>query len=123
MRRITGLHDRKVIERNIADLAYEESQVQPDGNIFWLRKNKLPLHDRDGRVVGLLGTIQDITESRRIKESLIKKEQILAEAQSIAHLGSWEYCLETDREYRSLEFFRILGIPAEKTGIRTGLDV
>lgn len=109
-------HDRKVMEQNGADLAYEESRLQPDGGILWLRKSKLPLHDRDGRVIGVLGTIQDITESRRIKESLVKKEKILAEAQSIAHLGSWEYCLKTHREYRSLEFYRILGIPAEKAG-------
>lgn len=112
-------HDRRVIERNVTDLAYEDSQVQPDGGILWFRKSKFPLHDREGRVIGLLGTIQDITESRRIKESLIKKEKILEEAQSIAHMGSWEYCLKTHREYRSLEFYRILGIPAKKAGFAT----
>jgi PAS domain S-box-containing protein/putative nucleotidyltransferase with HDIG domain len=108
--------DRKVIEQNSADLDYEDSQVYPDGSIFWLRKNKIPLHDREGNVIGLLGTLYDTTENKRIRESLIKQENILAEAQSIAHLGSWEYCLETDVEYRSLEFFRILGIPAESAG-------
>lgn len=108
--------DREIMEHNTVSLGYLSSQVQSDDSVLWMRKNKLPLHDRDGGVVGVLGTFQDITESKRIKETLSKKETILAEAQSIAHLGSWEYCLETDREYRSLEFFRILGIPAETSG-------
>jgi len=109
-------HDRKIIEQNVADLGYEDSAVLPDGRILWMKKSKLPLHDRCGNVIGVLGTFQDITENKAIRETLIQKENILAEAQSIANLGSWEYCLETDKEYRSLEFFRILGIPAEKAG-------
>lgn len=108
--------DREIMEQNRGTLGYLSTQTQPDDSVLWLRKNKLPLHDRDGRVIGVLGTFQDITESKRIQQTLTKKETILAEAQSIAHLGSWEYCLETDVEYRSLEFFRILGIPAETSG-------
>jgi PAS domain S-box-containing protein/putative nucleotidyltransferase with HDIG domain len=108
--------DREIMEHNRVTLGYLSAQTQPDDRVLWLRKNKLPLHDRDGMVIGVLGTFQDITESKRIQQTLTKKETILAEAQSIAQLGSWEYCLETDREYRSLEFFRILGIPAETSG-------
>jgi len=109
-------HDRNVIAANTADLGYEETYTHSDGSVFCLEKNKLPLHDRDGKVIGVLGTFQDITEGRLIKHSLEKLDRILAEAQSIAHLGSWEYCLETDVEYRSQEFFRLLGIPAESPG-------
>ncbi len=108
--------DREIMERDSVALGYLSAQTQADDSVAWLRKNKVPLHDQDGRVIGILGTIQDITESRRIQHTLTKKERILAEAQSIAHLGSWEYCLETDKEYRSLEFFRILGIPAATSG-------
>ncbi|NVN93519.1 MAG: PAS domain S-box protein, partial [Desulfuromonadales bacterium] len=110
------VHDRKVMEQNSADLGLEDSLTLQDENIIWLRKNKIPLHDREGNVIGVLGTIQDITETKRTRESLIKKDEILSEAQAIAHLGSWEYCLETDREYRSQEFFRILGMPDQEAG-------
>jgi PAS domain S-box-containing protein len=51
-------------------LNYEEQQLQPDGTVSWLIRNKVPLHDRDGNVIGVLGTIQNITESIRIKEAL-----------------------------------------------------
>lgn len=51
-------------------------------------------------------------EDRQLMEAaLVKSESNLAEAQSIASLGSWEYDLVTDEEYRSDEFFRILGLP------------
>jgi PAS domain S-box-containing protein/putative nucleotidyltransferase with HDIG domain len=108
--------DREIMEHDRVTLGYLSAQTQQDDRVLWLRKNKLPLHDQDGRVIGVLGTFQDITESKRIQQTLTKKETILAEAQSIAHLGSWEYCLGTDREYRSREFFHILGIPAETSG-------
>ncbi|NVN92547.1 MAG: PAS domain S-box protein [Desulfuromonadales bacterium] len=106
--------DMNVIAENSPLLGYEDPQEHPDRGFLWLVKNKLPLCDLNGNVIGLLEIIQDVTEVNNIKESLIKNENILAEAQSISHIGSWEYCLETDREYRSLEFFRILGIPAKK---------
>jgi diguanylate cyclase (GGDEF)-like protein/PAS domain S-box-containing protein len=44
-------------------------------------------------------------------------EQRLLEAQSMAHLGSWEYDLDNNKEYRSAEFNRILGLQDEKSGI------
>jgi two-component system sensor histidine kinase UhpB len=66
--------------------------------------------------------------SRAIKESkekfdkaeaeknLIVSEKRLAEAESIAHLGSWEIDLVTDEEYWSREVYRILGLqPGEIT--------
>ncbi len=62
--------DRQVIEKNSPELNYEEQQLQPDGTVSWLIRNKVPLHDRDGNVIGVLGTIQNITESMRIKETL-----------------------------------------------------
>lgn len=107
--------DRHVIENN-PHLEYEYPLDHPNRGFLWLKNNKLPLSDRNGNIVGLLGIIMDVTETRHIKKNLVDKENVLAEVQSIARLGSWEYCLETDREYRSLEFFRILGIPAEKAG-------
>ncbi|MRR54383.1 MAG: PAS domain S-box protein [Deltaproteobacteria bacterium] len=62
-------------------------------------------------------SLRTAAEHRRSSEALAKSEHILAEAQAIAHLGSWEYDLEKDEEYRSAEFFRILGHQSRKTGL------
>jgi PAS domain S-box-containing protein len=111
--------DQMVMERDEPRPRHDMALPLPDGRLAWQRRSKLPLHDSDGTVIGVLGTLEDITESKRIRDSLVKSEQILAEAQAIAHLGSWEYCLETNREYRSAEFFRILGHSGQSSGFAT----
>jgi len=54
---------------------------------------------------------------RRIEEALLKSEKNLAEAQAIAHLGSWAYDLEKNEVYWSDEFARIHGLDCQPTGL------
>ncbi|MEW6351839.1 MAG: PAS domain S-box protein, partial [Thermodesulfobacteriota bacterium] len=64
--------DREVMETGVSKLNYEEPQVKPDGSAAWLRTSKMPLRDRDGRVIGVLGTYEDITERKRSEIELVK---------------------------------------------------
>ncbi|MRS01702.1 PAS domain S-box protein [bacterium] len=61
-------------------------------------------------------TLKAAADRKLMEAALYQSERNLAEAQSIASLGSWEYDLETDEEYRSDEFFRILGLPPQGNG-------
>ena len=61
-------------------------------------------------------SLRTAAERRHVEEALAKSENNLAEAQAIAHLGSWEFDLEKDEEHRSDEFFHILGLPARGNG-------
>ena len=61
-------------------------------------------------------SLRTAVKHRRIAERLAKIKHMLAKAQAVAHIGSWEYDLEKDEEYRSAEFFRILGLPPAETG-------
>ncbi len=67
--------DREVMETNRPKLNYEEPQKKPDGSTGWLRTNKVPLHDKDGRVIGVLGTYEDITDRKRAETVLRESEQ------------------------------------------------
>jgi PAS domain S-box-containing protein len=58
--------------------------------------------DRGGRLVDTHGTIQDVTERKRI-------ERELQEAQRVAGVGSWEYDLATGKSRWSEEMYRIYG--------------
>jgi len=60
--------DREVISLGVAKIGYEESQVRPDGSVAWLRTSKVPLRDHENRILGLLGTYEDITDFRRARE-------------------------------------------------------
>lgn len=62
-----------------------------------------------------VGTVTDITERKRTEEALRRSERYLAEAQRLAHLGSWVWRI-TGREavYLSEEWYRIYGFDPEE---------
>ncbi|MBN1439515.1 MAG: PAS domain S-box protein [Anaerolineales bacterium] len=62
--------DRTVIETGREKLGYEEQQTQADGRRIWLRTSKVPLHNLDGSIVGVLGTYEDITDRKQAEEEI-----------------------------------------------------
>jgi PAS domain S-box-containing protein len=63
-----------------------------------------------------LTRIADISERKRIQDDLRRSEAMFAEAQRIAHVGSWEYDVQTGAISWSEETFRIYGLnPAAGT--------
>ncbi|MHB0998605.1 MAG: PAS domain S-box protein [Armatimonadota bacterium] len=66
--------DRIVIETGIPKLNYEEPQTTPDGRTIWLRTSKIPLRDDDDRIIGVLGTYEDITDQKKMMEHLRESE-------------------------------------------------
>ncbi len=69
--------DLEVMERNQPKVNFEEPQTRPDGSKGWYRTSKVPLHDKDGRVIGVLGTYDDITELKRAEEAVRESERRL----------------------------------------------
>jgi PAS domain S-box-containing protein len=67
--------DRFVMESNEPEYHIIESQFQADGKEAWLDTNRIPLHDDEGKVIGLLGTYEDITERINSEIALRKSEQ------------------------------------------------
>jgi PAS domain S-box-containing protein len=75
--------DRQVIETGKPRMLIEEPQTTPDGRIIWLLTSKTPLHNASGGMSGVLGAYIDITERKRVEESLALSEyryRILAES-------------------------------------------
>jgi PAS domain S-box-containing protein len=70
--------DREVMAHDRAKLGIIEAQLQADGKQAWLATNKIPLHDEQGNVVGILGTYEDITERRQAAEKLRQRNRELA---------------------------------------------
>ncbi len=69
--------DKAVMSGGKAKLGYDESQTRPDGSHSWLHVSKVPLLDGDGRVVGLLGTYEDVTDRKVAEEALRESERFL----------------------------------------------
>lgn len=72
--------DQRVMAQNVAEFAIPETQRQSDGQLVWLEANKIPLHDAEGNVIGILGTVEDVTTRRQAERALqqqLHREKVL----------------------------------------------
>src|SRR6266404_89913 len=89
--------------------------VVPGGKIKHLHTIAHPVMDASGQIVEIIGTTMDITERKRIEDSLRRSESHLAEAQKLTHTASWAWRVpDWNAVEVSEEFYRIFGFdPAE----------
>lgn len=78
-----------------------------DGRVF--ERFSCPLIN-DGEISGRVWSFRDVTEHRRVIEKLRTQGARLAEAQQVAHMGSWEYLVQTDELTWSQELGRVFGL-------------
>lgn len=62
--------DREVMETDTPKLNMERSREIDSQGSRWLNESKIPLHDTDGNVIGVLGTYEDVTERRQAEQQL-----------------------------------------------------
>jgi two-component system, NtrC family, sensor kinase len=74
--------DARIMESNQAELHIIEPQQQSDGKQAWLDTSKLPLHDKDGKGIGILVVLEDITERKTASEALQASEALLKQKAS-----------------------------------------
>jgi signal transduction histidine kinase len=90
----------------------EHHYFQKDAYDVWLDINAYPTEE------GLAVYYHDITHRKKAEENLKKSQAALAEAQSIAHLGSWDISFETrtyswsDEMYILTDFDPEAGVPS-----------
>jgi len=59
--------DAQIIRSGEPQLNREDHLLFADGSVHWFLINKLPLHDQAGRTIGLLGTIEDVSERKQVE--------------------------------------------------------
>ena len=69
-------HDQQIMESNIPEMHIVQRKLNPDkqGQSIWLDISKLPIIDADGKTIGILGVLDDITE-RKLAEEALHAEQ------------------------------------------------
>lgn len=73
-------HDRQIITSGKAVLDYEETQNHPGSAPTWLKTSKVPLKDKTGNIIGVLGCYDDITLQKRTETDLLKAKEQAEEA-------------------------------------------
>lgn len=105
--------DRAVISTGHSRLGVAESLRRADGETVWFETNKLPLADGDGRVIGVLGTWNDVSERRRIELALRESEENLRMAMLIAGLGVKRIDYRKNTTTLSPRAAELMGFPAD----------
>jgi PAS domain S-box-containing protein len=83
--------------------------VRPDGEVRHVRCVGVPVFE-DGVFKAFHGTTIDVTEHERLTQELRRERAYLAEAQSLAHIGSWATNFATRQNFHlSDETYRIHG--------------
>ena len=101
-------HDAEVLARG-EPLQYEERASVADGQRVSL-VSKFPVFDASGAVAAIGVVASDITDRRVTEQALREQRTLLAEAQKIAGLGSWEWDPDSGRVSWSEELYRIFGV-------------
>ncbi|MGD8498295.1 MAG: PAS domain-containing protein, partial [Chromatiales bacterium] len=91
------------------DFALEQRVMHPDVGVRVIAARGRVTRDESDHVRGMLGIVQDVTERLEAEAALRRSERQLAEAQALAHLGSWEVDLRTGETIWSAEQYRLLG--------------
>jgi PAS domain S-box-containing protein len=83
------------------------------GSRRWVTARGEAQRDADGRISGLRGTVQDITERKQSQQALSDSEERLRLAAEAGHMFAYTWDAATDAITRSGKSSHILGIDAE----------
>ncbi len=69
--------DFQVMESNTPRYQIIEPQLTTQGQQRWLQTSKVPIHNQDNQVIGILGSYEDITERIEAEEKLNQQQKTL----------------------------------------------
>jgi len=100
---------RQIIANNA--IYYQEEALDTTKGTRTFLATKGPLSDKQGQVIGIFGISRDITALKQVEQSLREGEERLLLAQSSAHVGIWDWDLNTGAITWTAELEAIYGYP------------
>lgn len=91
-------------------IRYEVDVLNADQKLITIDFSIRPLKDESGQVILLIPEGRDISEFKAMEKALRKGESLLAEAQQVAKIGSWEWNVLADEISWSKEMFNVFGL-------------
>jgi PAS domain S-box-containing protein len=107
--------DQSVIRSGLPILNREEMITLPDGTMGWQVTSKVPVRDRAGQVIGLVGIGHDITERKRTEAVLRESEERFRSIlDDIEHGYYYEVDTAGNFTFINSALVRMLGRPANE---------
>ncbi len=91
----------------------ETKIIAKDGHTFDVIVSKAAVRRADGTVVGIIGTVTDFTEAKRLAEELASQRELLELVNQSAQAGVWDQELADGRAYYSPRYCDMLGYPQD----------
>src|SRR5262249_14021938 len=102
--------DHPVIVHHFAAISGEPQSFEYEAGGRWYAVFIEQFVDDGGQVAGSIGAAVDITEQRVIQQRLARSEALLAQAQRVAHIGSFDWDMTSNVLTWSDEMYRIYGL-------------
>ncbi|MCW8093081.1 PAS domain-containing protein [Alteromonas sp. ASW11-130] len=86
--------DRRIMDSGVGEQIEEEVMLSDGTPAIWL-SSKAPWRDKDGNILGLIGSSVDITDRKRMENELRVSEKRFALAMDVAQFGTWVWDVQT----------------------------
>lgn len=110
---ISSIRFGKLIKKEISQYRTEKRFVRKNKSLFWGDLSVSAIYDCKGDITHVIGIISDITQLKEARESLLKSEAALLEAQKIGNTAHWEFDLITGQFFWSEQAFQIFDLKPE----------
>jgi len=106
--------DRQV-RSSVEPVEVEYRVLRPGDKLRFVRSIVRAIRNDKGAVVRIVGATQDVTDQVQASEQIRASEGRLKNAERLAHVGHWQWDLETNLASWSDETYRIFGKPPSYT--------
>ncbi|MBI4963631.1 MAG: PAS domain S-box protein [Desulfomonile tiedjei] len=104
-----------LIHGHIDSYRYQKRFVRKNGNAFWTDVSVSAIRDPEGRCLGTVGVVVDITESKEAQRALQDSQQRLELALEGADLGLWDWNMVTREVVHNQRWAKMMGMSANNT--------
>ncbi len=71
--------DKRVLETGIPEIHSNQKEITGRGDEIWIDTNRMPLYDKRGNMIGILGTSEDITKRKMAEKDNLRLSETLSD--------------------------------------------